>query len=130
VFQEKKIINPPLHTIYVNLERDDMWMWKRMKFISHLNTRYAKWKQGQTITKQCARISRLNCEHLWCDMICKCCELSLKNGKSCSCHLSNNLLTHVISLVNIPPTQHIAIEQCLKNQRTIMLPQVKQQEDS
>jgi hypothetical protein len=57
-----------------------------------------------------------------------CCELSLKNGKTCSCHLSNNLLTHVINLVNIPPTQHIAIEQYLKNQGTIMLPQIKKQE--
>ncbi len=70
-------------------------------------------------------------KHLWCDMICKCCELSLKNGKSCSCHLSNkNLLTHVINLVNIPPTQHIAIERYLKNQGTIMLPQIQKQEGS
>jgi hypothetical protein len=59
-----------------------------------------------------------------------CCELSLKNGKSCSCHLNNNLLTDVINLVNIPPTQHIAIEQYLKNQGTIMLPQIKKEEGS
>ncbi len=107
-----------------------MRMLKMMKFISHQTMRYAKWKQGQTITKQRARISRLNCEHLWCDKISKCCELSLKNEKSCSCHLSNNLLTHVINLVNISPTQHIAIKQYLKNQWIIMRPQIKKQEGS
>jgi hypothetical protein len=106
VFQEEKIVNPLLNTIYVSVENDEIYRPPKYGI--------CKVKTSTKITKQCARISRLNCEHLWCDMICKCCELSLKNGKSCSCHLSNNLLTHVINLVNIPRTQHIAIKQYLK----------------
>jgi hypothetical protein len=108
---------------YVNVENNEIY--KPLEYeICKMKTRTNNHKT------MCKNLKIENCEHLWCDMICKCCELSLKNGKSCSCHSSNNLLTHVVNLVNIPWTQHIAIEQYLKNQRTIMLPQVKQQADS